>query len=359
MATSDETTTSEDTARVSRESEGGGGGAMLSIVFGGAVVALAGFLAAWLGLIERGPDPAMQERLDTLEADIAAIPEPEVVDLSPLEQELVAARQEAAGDAETLNARLTEIETQLAGMDDRLTVVERQPSADGTLTENAIASWEQELDGLRAEIATQQTRMDEIAQAAQDQLAATQERAAQVEQDARTRVEELEAEAEANARRAMARAALGRVQAALETGVEFEAAVQDLQASDVDVPDALVAVSPEGVATLQDLRETFPDAARAALAIARSEGEGGSGVTGFLSNQFSVRSVAPRDGDDADAVLSRAEAALNDGRIEDALAELDALSDAAGEPLAEWRTRAETRIGAVSAARDLDQTITQ
>ena len=56
-------------------------------------------------------------------------------------------------------------------------------------------------------------------------------------------------------------AALGRIQAALDSGAPFASALPDLG----DIPAALVKAANSGVPTLAILRETFPDAARAGL----------------------------------------------------------------------------------------------
>ena len=106
---------------------------------------------------------------------------------------------------------------------------------------------------------------------------------------------------------------MSRIEGGLETGAPLGAALDDLaDALQSDVPAELADVR-DGVATLASLQASFPDYARAALATARREGASGEaegGFTAFLRNQLDVRSVAPKDGDSADAVLSRAEAAF-------------------------------------------------
>jgi hypothetical protein len=73
----------------------------------------------------------------------------------------------------------------------------------------------------------------------------------------------------------------------------------------------------------------------------------------FLRSQTGARSLAPRAGDDPDAVLSRAEAAVRDGRLREALAELEALPPAAAAELAPWRARAEQRVEALDALDEM------
>jgi hypothetical protein len=54
-----------------------------------------------------------------------------------------------------------------------------------------------------------------------------------------------------------------------------------------------------------------------------------------------------------DAILSRAEAAVRDGRVADAIAELDGLPEQAAAQTAAWRELAETRLAAFAALDDL------
>jgi hypothetical protein len=62
-----------------------------------------------------------------------------------------------------------------------------------------------------------------------------------------------------------------------------------------------------------------------------------------LWNQLSLRSTAPRAGDDPDAVLSRAEAALAAGRLGEALAEVASLPAPVQSAMAGWIAQAQAR----------------
>lgn len=155
--------------------------------------------------------------------------------------------------------------------------------------------------------------------------------------------------------------ALGRIVSAVTTGQPFEAEIADLQANGIqDVPPALADTAATGVVTAANLQDRFPDAARASLAAARaaSPDVDGGGIGGFFKQQLGARSVAPRDGDDPDAILSRAEAAMRDGRLADALAEVKALPPEAQEPLSEWLSDAQARHDAQDAVQTLTQRLT-
>ena len=97
-----------------------------------------------------------------------------------------------------------------------------------------------------------------------------------------------------------------------------------------------------------------------ALSVARASGvdEGQQGLGSFLKRSLGARSVAPREGNDPDAVLSRAEAAINSGDLAAALSELVTLPEEAQSAIADWRTAADARVAARSAADALSQRLT-
>ena len=73
----------------------------------------------------------------------------------------------------------------------------------------------------------------------------------------------------------------------------------------------------------------------------------------FLRTQVGARSLEAREGDDPDAVLSRAEAALARGDIAAALDEIATLPAVGQDAMADWVALAETRRTALAAAADL------
>ena len=167
---------------------------------------------------------------------------------------------------------------------------------------------------------------------------------------------EQEESARQSARAALRRAALTRVQTALESGAPFASALKDLEDTGVDIPEALSRAAQEGVVPQNVLQERFPSVAREALSASRramaEAGETG-GLIGLLRAQLGMRSLEPREGDDPDAILSRAEAAVRDGRLNDALAEIEALPEPGRAALSEWAGQATRRLEAVNAAEKL------
>src|SRR5690606_16625940 len=106
--------------------------------------------------------------------------------------------------------------------------------------------------------------------------------------------------------------ALSRIETAMDSGAGYASAIADLRQLGITVPEPLIAAAETGVPTQPALEARFPEAARAALAAARSADAGGEGggFGAFLKTQLGARSLEPREGTDPDAILSRAEAAL-------------------------------------------------
>jgi hypothetical protein len=313
-------------------------GSALPLVFAGVVTAALGFiagagdlLAPVLGTGQNSEVTAQVTQLDSriggveaalkeVDDRVAAISQP---DLSP-----VIARIEAAETAlANLGQAQSDIGTQIADMGVRVSELATRPLTEGA-SDAAIAAFEAELAGLQSSIAEQRAQVEQMVAEARA----------------------MEADAAEQARRAEIQSALARVVTALDSGDSLAAELAALAGLGVDVPQGLSAAA-EGAPTLASLQEGFAPAARAALAVARSGGEGGdAGVTGWLQKQLAARSVTPRDGADPDAVLSRAGAAVSEGRLGDALAELDTLSDGAKAEMASWVQAAQTRQAATDAA---------
>tara|TARA_B110000977_G_scaffold86530_1_gene115280 strand:+ start:2055 stop:3272 length:1218 start_codon:yes stop_codon:yes gene_type:complete len=316
------------------------GAGFLPLLLGGVVAGAIGYgVATYFPMNDGSVDVSVQmqaqaDQLAALEAKLADIP---AVDLSGVEAQIASVGDQAA-------ALSGAIDTNFADLDARLTEVEKRPGADGTLSDTALAAYQRELEQLRADLEIQQaTMMSAVAQAETDLAAA------------RAEAEALEQEALASAEAAASRAALNRVSTAIETGAPFADALGDLGG---DLPAALSSAAENGVATTAELTSDFPAAARAALATARAEGvsDESGGLGGFLRNQFDVRSTAPQEGSSPDAVLSRAEAAIKEGRVADALAEIEALPEVARAEMTDWTAQATERADVLDAVATLSET---
>lgn len=344
----------------------------MPLALGGLVAGGIGYGAAMLGAGGTSDLQAMVDQqasqIETLTAELAALPGSiDVPDVAPLQSAVEALQgetsalssgQEAmAAEAASAVAATGEV---LATLDERLTAVERAPGEDGAVTDTAIASFERELDELREELNSQESRMQEVADAATAEVSAAREAAAADLAAVRAEAEAQEAAARAEAQAALAAAAISEIRVAVESGAPFDEAAAKLADVGVEVPEALAAVAAEGVQTQQVLLSDFPDLAREALSVARDAGgdeEGSGGLGSFFRDQLGARSTVPREGDDPDAVLSRAEAAAQSGDLDAALAEISALPENVQTVFADWMAQSETRSAALTALSELDETV--
>ena len=152
---------------------------------------------------------------------------------------------------------------------------------------------------------------------------------------------------------------ISQVIGALESGAPFALAIAGLQDFETLLTPALVAAAPYGVPTADALARAFPEQSRTALIAARttstSQASSSNRVGDFLRSQLGMRSITPRAGNDPDAVLSRAEAAIQAGQVSNALSALTALPDSARTSMAGWIEQAELRQAAQLAVAALSQ----
>lgn len=186
---------------------------------------------------------------------------------------------------------------------------------------------------------------------------------AKVEIDkARMEAESISEQAFAAEQEALVRSAWSQIETALESGAPYREPLDELQSVlNAPVPDLLMASADDGIPQLAALQQEFPTVARAALdaSIRTTSNEGGAvdKLTSFLRVQAGVRSLAPREGDDPDAVLSRAEAALRSGDVATTLEEIKSLPEAGQSALSEWAGAATTRLDVLGAASDFASTL--
>lgn len=248
----------------------------------------------------------------------------------------------AAPDA-SVAASLAAQAQQIADLDRRLAGLAQSPAAPAPAID--LAPIQQRIEALEQRPALDRDTAQRLDQLAADAAAATgriDQAAGQAEtrlREAESHAAELAAAADDAVRRARAAAAATALGEAVQTGAPREPALSQLKDAGVQPPAALTAEIP----SLDSLAAEFPPAARAALrADLRSGAASGTGsiVGNFLRAQTGARSVTPRSGTDSDAVLSRAQAAVQRGAIADALTELDTLPPPARPVMAAWIDRA-------------------
>ncbi|SLN24075.1 Mitochondrial inner membrane protein [Pseudoruegeria aquimaris] len=338
----------------------GKGGSVLPALLGGVVAAGIGFAAAWFLM------PAQQQNTETLEAALASQNET----IAALREEIArmaeasaqgpqasaelaevmasvqaGLSQEISGQISQVAAQVAAINAGLEAVDSRLTEAEKRPVTEAAGAAAAVSAYEQELETLRAALEEQKTAMQSLSAEAQAEAEARAQQAA-----------ELAEIAKAEAAAAITRASLIEIKHALDSGAPFAEAVARLsESAPQPVPEALAAAAESGVRPLSRLQEEFPEAARAVLDVtirAENAQTMSERVMAFLRNQTGARSLAPREGDDPDAILSRAEAALRQGDLEAALAELEQLPETGKAAIADWLDAARTRANTVKAAQE-------
>lgn len=313
-------------------------GGFLPVFLGGVAAAVFGAAAAWY-LLNRDPDTtaidqALQQhsaRIDALVSEVEQLGDgPDLSGIESAQAELAAAQQ-------AFSDRMGTAEEQLDAIQARVGELEKQPLAD-SVSDAAIEAYENELKALQEAMATQRAEIEAMTAEARALEQSAQETQAATAQ----------------------RAAVNQIRTALDTGGGFAPAIAELEVTGLEVPQALRQNAEEGVITLAELQAEFPDAARAALAASRrvaAEAGDTGGFGAFLSNQLGVRSLEPREGDDPDAVLSRAEAAIREGRLQGALAEIEALPEEGRAELSDLSDKTARRIEAVSALQELSETL--
>lgn len=310
---------------------------LLGALLGGALAAVGGFALSHFNVFELSA-PDQSAALTELSATVATAQSDQTAALGALDSKIAgiadrlsaleAAPPPAAPDLSALDA-----------LEQRLAAIEAMPT-DGTGTSPALAAKIAELEQRLASVASSDTS------ALQAQLTDALARLDTAEAAATAQTAEAEAATEA-ARRAQALDALG---AAIADGRPFAAELDAL--SDETLSAALGPIAAAGVPTLAALQADFPDAAREALRIARdtnAEDGWSDRLVDFLAAQTGARPVTPLDGETPEAILSRAEFALSEARVADALAELAPLDPAVKAPLDAWIAAATAHVTATSA----------
>lgn len=285
---------------------------------------------------------AQAARSEALEGAIAALPSPAAaVDIAPVEDALA----EANAKIEALSAQVLSVENQMAALGDR--ALQSDPAAAAAMQQ------------VQAEIAQMKALIDEgrdSSTAAKAQIEAAALQAAERISGAEAEAAKLRADAEQDAAASRAQTAIAQLGVAISTGVETEAALSALTDAGLTVPEALTA----DVASRAALIDGFEGAAREALAVSRKATAGDSAlgkVGAFLIAQTGIRSLEPQEGDDPDAVLSRAGAAVEGGKLADALAEIAKLPPEGQEAMADWVSQAQAHIAATDALGELAQSL--
>lgn len=248
---------------------------------------------------------------------------------------------QSAGAAANL-AEKVEVVRQLAELEARLRAEMARGASTDTGARDAAAQARARADAIEKEIAA---RLDAVAK----------ETAAKIEglnRDlaARTGGDE---RALTSSRGAAVIGVAARLRQALEAGGPFTSTLEmlaPLAAADPQIAamrDELAKGAPTGVTPVRVLAGEFPAVARAVIAADLADDSFWQRVLGKLKSIVSIRRVGENTkGMEPDAILARAEAAVNAGDLGRAVGEMKQLSGAAAPPAAVWLVSAEAHLAA-------------
>lgn len=259
-----------------------------------------------------------------------------IQDMSPLRTEMQRQAQEITGLRDQIAALTIPNLTPLEG---RVSALENP--------QVKVADLQAQIEELRSQIGEGAISSD---------LQAVIDRTQQELASAQTQAQALQQQAQDTARQAAVSAALTRIAGALDSGTPYGTALEELQTAGMQIPQPLTDGA-NGVPAITTLQQEFPEASRRALEESlKVGGDAGMGdrIGAFLRAQTGARSLTPREGDDPDAILSRAEAAVRNGDLAGALREIGSLPLEGQAALSDWRAMAEQRIAAVDALAQLN-----
>ncbi len=170
---------------------------------------------------------------------------------------------------------------------------------------------------------------------------------------------EVAAQGTAGPRSAAAAIAFANLRAAVNAGRSYAAELVAMEAAQADHADlmALAANADKGIPTVAELTRSFRAAREASLA-AVSPPADASILEGLLLSVTSAVKIRRIDGantgDDAEAVLARAETALKQGALAEAVKEIETLSGPPRQAMEQWLGEARARISADETLKDME-----
>ena len=145
------------------------------------------------------------------------------------------------------------------------------------------------------------------------------------------------------------------IQAAVEAGIPYAAIIRESQINSLELPAIIHELSEDGVATLLELQNEFEDLITEALKAVETGAESGSiqdMARSIVSSLVQVRSLTPREGDDAVAVLSRLEERLKKGDLESVLELYAQLPQPVQVTLESWKHKVQNRLDLLIAVEE-------
>ncbi len=298
-------------------------GGFVPMVLGGVVCAALGYAGAQFLKPEGWPFPGanteeLTQQITALEGQIQALEtattqraEAQQAALADLETEIAAQDNSAQYDA---------LAEQLATFEERMTQIEARPVAEAIVSPEATAAYERQLAQMQDLLNSEISRLEE----AKEQSIA-EETAARIS------------------------TAKARLQTLVDAGEPFD---QVLAEMNTDVPEVLQQAAAEGIPSVTSLQEGYSEAARDALVVSSRAAYDAGEQSWFqtaLQTQIGLRSTKPKEGDDADAILSRAEQDVRDGLFAKAITTLEALPEEGKAEMQGWVANAQKRVDVMTA----------
>jgi hypothetical protein len=154
--------------------------------------------------------------------------------------------------------------------------------------------------------------------------------------------------------------ALARLRAAALRGAPYREALADVERQAVGLPESALAPlrarAAAGVPALAELRARFEGVAPEILRASRIAAGGSwwEQTLARLTTLVTIRRVGEVPGEDAEAIIARAEARLGRGDLAAAVVEIDRLTGAAAEAARGWRAAAGERLAVERAIAELE-----
>ncbi|NOX39523.1 MAG: hypothetical protein GXP05_03155 [Alphaproteobacteria bacterium] len=333
------------------------------LVLGGLVAGAIGYGAAIITASSPEiipPDQAsipaeILSRFNQLETRISVLEQPKKsTELDKLRTTVAALKSSLESETNALSKRLLDTETKLKTA---LSATSNPTKTNDTNSADLVTSYSSEINQIKAQIADQQARSDELSA----RLDAVAKQAGAQLSEAKTKIENLSKSAKKVVQSLDLSVATERLRTAIETGRPFGDLLASIAAeTKTTLPATLQINGQNGVATLSQLQKDFPEAARQALksSIQADAGSGfGSKITAYVKSQIGVRSLEEKAGDGPDAVLSQAEASLGRGQLAQAIDLLQKLPPEGVASMGDWLTAANTSLAVRAALIKFEKTL--
>ena len=190
---------------------------------------------------------------------------------------------------------------------------------------------------------------DQKSRALEEELMRIKEQSASEFAVVRQEIDALDSEFRSALDSAASRITYSRVFDAIYSGRSYSAFLDEIDWVQPKESETLAQYAELGVKSLEELEDLFLRSARETLKSSQAGSDSEQGVTSFLKSLVVVRSLSPQEGNDVGSVLSRAEAALNDGRLRASLELVSSLPESSRQSMKDWSDAATSRLAVLDA----------